>query len=63
MLGRTQVGAKQHDRLIDCKEKTTNYSEVFVRLSVKGVGRKVFHEVWRVVVVRLSVLEDSQCLG
>ena len=48
---------------LSMKKRQQLYSEVFEQLLVKGACRKVFHEVWRVVVVRLSALEDSQCLG
>ena len=41
------------------KRKQLN-SKVFERFSVKGVQRKVFHEVWRIGICRLNVLEDSQ---
>ena len=53
--------AKQCNRLIEHKEKTTTLQrEVFER---QGSAKKVFHEVWRVDVGRFSALEDSQCLG
>ena len=34
--------------------------QVFEGLSVKGVQRKMFHKVWRVVVGQLSALEEEE---
>ena len=55
----------QSSRMIwsSTKKRQHLYSEVFKWFSVKGARRKVFHEVWRVVIGRLSVLEDNQHLG
>ena len=45
------------------KKRQQRYSEVCEQLSVMGAQRKVFYEVWRVAISRLSVLEGSQHLG
>ena len=49
--------------LLEHKRRQQLYSEVFEWLLVKGARRKMFQEVWRVVVGQLSVLEDSQHLS
>ena len=48
---------------LSTKKRQQLYGEVFEGLSVKGVQRKMFHKVWRVVVGWLSALEDSKHQG
>ena len=48
---------------LSTKKRQQLYGEVFEWLSVKGVQRKMFHNVWRVVVGQLSALKESKHQG